>query len=127
MTTPIGTQIKRCKARGYTTVEGFFVPHEVEAMQRAMQVQGTRLVERRVGATDASAALWLAPQEPLPFRQRFLPQPKPSCHPCRHSASLRRPKSDRLLGWRRLLQVQPRFLRVREGILHVGEVCPRQG
>ncbi len=29
------------------------------------------------------------------FRQRFLPQPKPSC---RHSASLRRPKSDRLPG-----------------------------
>ncbi len=126
MTMPIGTQIKRCKARGYTTVEGFFVPPEVEAMQRAMQVQGTRLVERRVGATDASAALWLAPQEPLPFGNASCPSPS---RPVTLSAfgQLAPPKSDRLLGWRRLLQVQPRFLRVREGILHVGEVCPRQG
>ena len=38
----------------------------------------------------------LAPQEPLPFGNASCPSPsRPS--PCRHSASLRRPKSDRLL------------------------------
>ncbi len=52
---------------------------------------------RKAYGVAADAPHSLAPQEPLPFGNASCPSPS-RLSPCRHSAGLRRPKSDRLLG-----------------------------
>ena len=80
MTTPIGAdQIKQYKARGYTTVEGFFVPREVAAMQREVARWIDQGLPRDVAISDSRQNLQLIPLFPqsrlfraLPFHPRVV-------------------------------------------------------
>ena len=64
----------------------------------AIDLRTHNLTRAQIEAIARDLQVRLAPQEPLPFRQRFLPQPKPSWQPVGIRPSLRRPKSDRLPG-----------------------------
>ena len=74
MTEPLSAaQIEQYKARGYTTVEGFFVPDEVAAMQREVARWMDAGLPRDVSVADGSENLQLIPLFPLSTLFRALP------------------------------------------------------